>query len=210
MARKKSQTQTAEVVHVSPNADLVTELEVERSSITEAMKELSDFSIETASDLQTAAELLNDVVGRKTRINERLAEITKPMRQAEKSVRDLFRPVQDAMEEAETWLKGRIDSARKAIEARNRDLLEQSRAAVANGDLPLVAALTSELQPPSTPDGVQFRSRWTFEIVDESQVPREFLRVDEKAIRAAVKASKGKIEIPGVRVYEDTTVAAVG
>lgn len=46
------------------------------------------------------------------------------------------------------------------------------------------------------------RREWTFEIVDPMAVPREYLMINEKEIRAAVK--RGIREIPGVRIYEET------
>jgi hypothetical protein len=48
---------------------------------------------------------------------------------------------------------------------------------------------------------LRFRKHWTFEIIKESEVPREFLAVDETAIRKAVNA--GAREIKGVRIFEE-------
>ena len=45
-------------------------------------------------------------------------------------------------------------------------------------------------------------------VVDPMTVPREYLVVDEKAIRAAVRA--GVREIAGVRIYEDVEMAVRG
>lgn len=42
---------------------------------------------------------------------------------------------------------------------------------------------------------------WKFEIEDESLVPREFLIVNETAIRVAIR--EGKREIAGVRIYQE-------
>lgn len=46
---------------------------------------------------------------------------------------------------------------------------------------------------------------WTFEIVDFDKVPREFLMVDEKAIRQAIR--EGTREIAGVRIFQETRVS---
>lgn len=46
---------------------------------------------------------------------------------------------------------------------------------------------------------------WTFTLKDESQVPREYLVVDEKKIREAIRA--GVREIPGVEIFQDTQIA---
>lgn len=49
------------------------------------------------------------------------------------------------------------------------------------------------------------RRRWVFEIENADSVPRGFLMVDEKKIRAAI--ADGVREIPGVRIFEETSVA---
>lgn len=46
---------------------------------------------------------------------------------------------------------------------------------------------------------------WKFEVTDANQVPRQFLVVEEKIIRAAVNI--GTREIPGVRIYEDVQIS---
>lgn len=46
---------------------------------------------------------------------------------------------------------------------------------------------------------------WTFSVKDEAQVPREFLIVDEKKIREAVRT--GVRDIPGVEIFQDTQIA---
>lgn len=47
--------------------------------------------------------------------------------------------------------------------------------------------------------------RWTFEITSADEVPLEFWVIDEKKIREAVK--NGAREIPGVRIYQDLSIA---
>jgi len=63
----------------------------------------------------------------------------------------------------------------------------------------------AELQPvPDVPtaskaQGVTLRDNWSFEIVDESLIPREFLKPDEVKIRSVVIAQKDKTNIPGIK-----------
>jgi hypothetical protein len=45
---------------------------------------------------------------------------------------------------------------------------------------------------------------WEFEVSDEASIPREYLSVDEKKIKEAVKA--GIREIPGVKIWEGSTM----
>lgn len=49
------------------------------------------------------------------------------------------------------------------------------------------------------------RQTWTFEITDAAAVPREYLVVNETAIRKAMNA--GARDIPGVRIYQETKIA---
>ncbi len=42
--------------------------------------------------------------------------------------------------------------------------------------------------------------RWTFEIVDQEKVPRDYLMVDNEKIRKAVQG--GIRSIPGVKIFE--------
>lgn len=62
-------------------------------------------------------------------------------------------------------------------------------------------------------EGVSTAKAWKIVSVDESQVPvavngAVIRPVDEKAVMALIKASKGKIEIPGIK-YEETVTISV-
>lgn len=52
-------------------------------------------------------------------------------------------------------------------------------------------------------EGLGSRTSYKFRVVDDSQVPREYLVVDEKSIGAIVRARKGRITIPGVEIWEE-------
>ncbi len=58
--------------------------------------------------------------------------------------------------------------------------------------------------PPATAKtdvgAVTVRKRWTFEVVNLADVPRDYLRLDEQKVTAVIRA--GVREIPGLRVFE--------
>ena len=56
--------------------------------------------------------------------------------------------------------------------------------------------------------GVTTRMEWDFKIVDIAKIPREYLMVNEIAIRNLGKNTKGRINIPGVEFFEKPVVAA--
>lgn len=61
----------------------------------------------------------------------------------------------------------------------------------------------------STVKGVSSpRLVWDFRITDETMIPREYLLVNESAIRAIVQRTNGKIRIPGVEAFERASTSA--
>jgi len=56
-------------------------------------------------------------------------------------------------------------------------------------------------------DGASTRKTWKARVVDETNVPREFLMVNEKALDAYAKATKGKFAVGGVEFYEQESMA---
>lgn len=47
---------------------------------------------------------------------------------------------------------------------------------------------------------------WKFEVVDEAIIPREYLMLNEAAVKKIVTALKDKTNIPGIRVHMETSV----
>lgn len=56
-------------------------------------------------------------------------------------------------------------------------------------------------------EGVTTRSTWKYAVEDLSLIPREYLVLDEKKVKAVVKAMRADTNIPGIRVFEDASVA---
>lgn len=56
--------------------------------------------------------------------------------------------------------------------------------------------------------GVSIQKRWTYRIVDEEKIPREYLTPDHTKIGAVVRDLKDAAAIPGIEVYTEDAVAA--
>lgn len=56
--------------------------------------------------------------------------------------------------------------------------------------------------------GVTTRYEWDFRILDAAAVPREYMLVNEAAIRQVVKATKGRVKIAGIEAYEKPVVSS--
>jgi len=52
-------------------------------------------------------------------------------------------------------------------------------------------------------EGLSFRTDWKWGGTDVSQVPREYMMLNEVAINGVVRAMKDKTNIPGIRVYPE-------
>jgi hypothetical protein len=79
--------------------------------------------------------------------------------------------------------------------------------AVAVDAVPAVVAAPVDLPPePTKRAGESYATSYDVEIVVASLVPREYCLIDLQALRKVGNATKGKLEIPGVRWIEKKTL----
>ena len=55
--------------------------------------------------------------------------------------------------------------------------------------------------------GTSITERWKFRVKNLKLVPREYLKLDEVKVGAAVRLSKGQVEIPGIEPYSIDSVS---
>lgn len=142
----------------------------------------------------------------KAQIGSFVAEQQRLAREAEEAARKA------AMEEAER--KAREEAERRAIEdAIALEEIGDAEGAQAVLENPAPVAVQYVAPAPVAPavaqvQGVTTREDWDFRIVDDSLIPREYLLVNEQALRAVAKSTKGRARIPGVEFYPKQVVAA--
>lgn len=190
------------------------------------------FQVTDADSYEHGAEVLRSIKSMYNTVETKRKAITSPLDQAKRQVMDLFRPFTDSLSSAERTLKKRLigwkneqeriarEEQRKAEEAarKERERLEKQAAKAEEAGrteraevLRDRAEFTVPVAPaPATPkvSGLSDRKVWRFEIVDAAKIPREYLIPDEKRIGGVVRALKQDANIPGVRVYEESTLAA--
>jgi hypothetical protein len=129
----------------------------------------------------------------------------------------LAREAEDAARKAE---KERAES--EALELSQQRAIDDACALEAIGDTVGAQAVLDNPAPmpvryvapaPIAPQvaqvaGVSTREDWDFRIVNEMAIPREYLLVNESAIRALGKTTRGKARIAGVEFYSKQVVAA--
>jgi len=94
----------------------------------------------------------------------------------------------------------KTDAAKERAIAKAEELQAQAESVVAIA--PVVETKVEEIS------GISTRKIWKFEITDPILIPREYLIPDEKYIGDIVRASKGKKEISGVRIYAENIISA--
>ncbi len=160
---------------------------------------LSSIEIESAEELDCAADTLRTFKARGRELDARRREITQPMLVAKASVDELFRPVIGACAQIETLLKRKIAEYTARVEAERRGAMQVLATRIGER-----AAL--RIAPPAKAEGVTVRKALAFEVEDASRVPREYCSPDPTLIRTAVQ--DGARTIPGVRIYEKDQVIA--
>lgn len=159
----------------------------------------------TQANMDLVGAILVDVKTKYKELDARLKSITAPMRAAEKSVRDLFRPALNALAEAEAVLKKGIADAQRAQWAQNQEMQQKAQAALAVGDARGAALAVHALEAVVSPAGVNVREVVAFRVIDPALVPRELCSPDDAKIKAAVAA--GYREIPGVLIGLESVVS---
>lgn len=141
-----------------------------------------------------------------------------PIVEAEKIVKlkmgDFQKVEEKRIKEEEIRLR---EAAKKADEADRlvtaQHLIEEGRAEEAlillEGKVETPPIILPETSAPKI-KGIITRDVWKFRITDPNKIPCEYHTIDETKIRQVVKATEGKIQIPGVEIYVEKEIAAGG
>lgn len=156
--------------------------------------------IDTDKDYQEAALAARQIKSTIEEIEETRKRITQPMNEALDNTNAIFKSVKEKYVLAEKILKEKL--AKYLLDAK-----QQEAEIVANSDSHDALAVVGLAAPVAS--GIAPRTYYDFEVVDEAQVPEVFRPrvLDAKAIRAYLRATKGKSPIAGLKIVEKNTVA---
>jgi len=172
-------------------------------------------------DLKPAVDDLAVIAKTKKALEEKKADYVGPIRQHLNQVNDAFKDFLRPFEEADRITRGQVKSfrdeqTRKAaevtrIEAEKLRLAQEEAALSGTGEH--TQELGTAVAPPPVPEhtrtdlGTQgFQKVYKWEVTDFAQVPDQYKVINSGMVTGVVKGSKGKITIPGIRVFEDETV----
>ena len=174
-----------------------------------------------------AADFLSKVKVRIKRLDAMKEDLTRPFADALKEARNKFKMMSEPYEQMEASLKSKMnayiqlkeaqaqkeayEAKLKADEENNKRILEQKEAEAKGEPVKEVEMVeAAQVEAPKTQvrteSGMAYvQKRWKARITDEKIVPREFLGVDQVKVNDAIKS--GVREIPGIEIFEESTVA---
>lgn len=161
-------------------------------------------------DIATATDVLRQVKTLEKALEEERKALVEPLKRESSAIDARYREPRRALERIEALLKTRIAEVHAAADrARTQALAAASIAAQAGDHAGATAAIMEAAAPaPETP-GVTVRYRWAPMIVDQFQVPREYLSVDPEKIKAAIPADgTAPRDIPGISWSREPIVTA--
>lgn len=160
--------------------------------------------ISTNEDLKPATDDLAIIAKTKKALEDKKADYIGPIREHLTQVNDAFKELFFPFEEANRITRAKVKEFREIEQ--EKLALAQKEATAKGGEF------TTELQAP-VPDhtrtemGTQgFQKVHKWEVVDFAAVPDQYKMIDAGKVTGVVKGSKGRIEIPGIRVWTDETV----
>jgi len=210
--RLHHQDEAGTIVEVDTKEDaLKAELVTETTDAEQALTEIVGFEITDNDSMSFAADVLAETKGNFKRLDDKRKEITQPINAALKATNALFKPALDFYKRCETLIKNKMLKANAHAQQAAQAALAEAGAAAAEGDTEAVStAIVAHDDAVNLPaaDGIQYRSTWKFNIVDELKIPREFMTPDLKLIEGHVRHKKNATVIPGIEVYEDQSVAS--
>lgn len=169
-----------------------------------------------------ATSTLGFIAAAKKQLEEKRTFFVKPLNEQVKKINAMFKEYAAPLENADRILRGKVlryqaevrrkqqeeeERLRALAEKEQKRLEKQAEKKGLPAPPPLVLPAT-KAAPKTIQTGLgtaTTKTVWDFVIEDEAKIPREYLTVDTKKIRAVVKA--GVREIPGVRIFESDQLA---
>lgn len=163
--------------------------------------------LQVTNDLEyaLAADLTKTIAGKLKELGETDIVAEKKRFYAEyKKYSDIESTLKKKLDKLSATVRSKISRYVTEKEAAARREAEERAlaAAVATNDSSFLEMVPEKVEATPEIAGVSYATIIDFEITDPVAIPEQYKIIDEKAIRAAVRASGLATKIPGVRVYE--------
>lgn len=201
------------------NDAAIVQINLEAADLVATAEELVIIDDLAAAD---ATSTLAFIAGVKKRIEEKRTFFVKPLNDQVKKINELFKETAAPLARADYILRGKLlayqmdvrrkkkeeDDRLRALAEKEQKRLEKQAEKKGLPAPPPVVVPVSQAPAKTIQTGMgsaTSKTVWDFDIIDEDQIPRAYLVVDQAKIRAVVKA--GVREIPGVKIFQTEQLA---
>ena len=179
-----------------------------RLDVDEFLYNHQELKIENDEQYTQAGDVVKEVAMKVKKLDAKRMEYTKPLDETKKLIMADFKSVTDPLEEFCTLVKKKmLDYYKETQQRKNEEqaridaeALEKARQGnVSEVQVPIVnEEVKTQRGDVST---ITIRKVWTFKITDETKIPRDYLVVDERKIREAIR--NGERRIDGVDIFQE-------
>ena len=189
-----------------------------KAQVTKSVNRANDVIIDSPESLASATDILKAIKDAGKVVKTRKEEITKPLNDALKSARDLFRPIEADLATGERIIKDKMLDYTNEVEAKRAAEAAKLEARVEKGTMRTDTAMrkmdeieTVDSQVKGDNGSVQFRTVRNIRVVDPQKIPLKYL-MNEKVIAAISAAVRTDVlngtKVDGVEIIEEKQVAA--
>ena len=183
-----------------------------KAQISKLENQANALTITTPEEYGNAIDIVSKLKDTGSQIKEKKESITKPLNEALRNVRDIFKPVEIQFENAERIIKDKLlaykrksDEEARAKEAKIAAQAEKGTIKIETAEKKMDAIERVETTTRGKVGEVQIRKVKKVRITNESLIPRQYLVPDMVAIR---RDALSGVPITGVEVYEEDLIAA--
>ena len=176
--------------------------------------------IATLEDNKAATDDLSIIAKLKKAMEGKRKEYLEPLKAQTEAIRETYNYLMTPVLEADKITRDQMLAYTREQEDKRREeeRINALRLEAAQAEMELKGELTEPVNlvevSPEAPKRVSTdmgtagqRENWKWEVIDFSIVPDEYKIINAGMLTPVVKASKGKITIPGVRVYNEPIIA---
>lgn len=162
----------------------------------------SRIKVNSQPTLDQAKTSLTQVKEIKKIVQEKKDSVVKPLNEALKNTRALFKPIEDKVDLIETYLKGEVLRYNTKLLQEQRKREEEAQAKIEAGAT-FEEATKSVERIEKKIDAIPTRKIKRLKIIDASKIERQFLIPDEQAIKEALLAG---IKVSGCELVEEEII----
>ncbi|MCP6727372.1 MAG: hypothetical protein KJI69_05185 [Patescibacteria group bacterium] len=155
--------------------------------------------IKSDGDLTKAVEFLVQVKKKLKEYEEERLTYTKPINESLSKLNAKFKEITVPLKDAERGVKdGILAYKREREEIR---LIEEKKLQKKNGNKNIVLTDAIPDIVESKSGEIRARKTWTFEVLEEKTVPRAYMMVDDKKVKEAIR--NGERNIKGLKIFQE-------